>query len=225
MSHFHSHAPATPAQTEGVLIRWASLYDLLTGVLTFGQGNRLRNLTLDLALLQPGERDGLRPSLLDVGCGTGSVALAAKQRSGAAGKVCGIDPAPEMIAVARRKAQQKKLEIDFRVGAIEALPFPDASFDVVTASLMVHHLPSDELQFKGFGEIYRVLKPGGRFLIADMIRGNSSGHLAALPALILHHGRQFDARAWLDMLQRAGFREAVQLEQRFLMVGFLRATK
>lgn len=213
----HSHAHETP-QTEGRLIRWASIYDFVTIVLAFGQTKRLRALTVDLAMLTPGE------SILDVGCGTGGVTIPARQRVGATGKAAGIDPAPEMIAVANRKANRKDLEIDFRVGVIEALPFPDACFDAVTASLMMHHLPKS-LQVKGLAEIYRVLKPGGRLLIADMIRPKTRNTLGALPALIVHHGSQFDSDKLLDLMKEAGFKQAEQLDQRFLFVGFIRAIK
>jgi ubiquinone/menaquinone biosynthesis C-methylase UbiE len=218
MIHHGSPSQATPAQTEGRLIRWAISYDFVMNILALGQAERLRNLTIDLALLKPGD------SLLDVGCGTGGVTLPARQRVGPGGKSAGIDPAPEMIAVARRKAERKRLDIDFRVGVIEALPFPDSSFDVVTASLMVHHLP-EHLQREGFREIYRVLKPGGRFLIADLIRSQSPSSLSALPALLMHHFRLFDAAGWLDLLKEAGFQEASQLDQRFSAIGFLRAIK
>lgn len=217
MSQPHSHT--TQARTEGILIRWASAYDFLTNLLTFGQTRRLREMTIDVSLLKPGER------LLDVGCGTGGVTIPGKLRVGSGGEAAGVDPSPEMIAVAQRKAQRKGLQIDFRVGVIEALPFPDASFDVVTASLMIHHLPSDELQRKGFAEIFRVLKPGGYLLIADMIQPKSSAGIGFLPALILHHGKVSDGAAWLTMLKQAGFRQSLVLDQHFSLIGFIRATK
>ncbi len=214
----HIHAHAAPAQTEGLLIRHVPFYDLATNILTFGQIKQLRNLTIDLTLLKPGE------SILDVGCGTGGVTIPAKQRIGSNGKAAGIDPDPEMIAVAQRKARSDGMDIDFRVGVIETLPFPDASFDAVTASLMMHHLPK-HLQEKGAAEIYRVLKPGGRWLIADMIRSKSAAGWGALLILLLHHHRQFDGEGLQSLLMGAGFREAVQLDQRFMVVGFVRATK
>src|SRR5262245_55297900 len=144
--HSHIHIPDSPAKTEGDLIRWAQFYDGLVNIMTLGQASRLRQLTLDQAALHSGE------SLLDVGCGTGGVTVPAKIRVGIHGSAAGIDPAPEMIAVARRKAERAKLEIDFRVGVIESLPFPNNTFDVVTASMMMHHLPQ-HLQVKGLAEI------------------------------------------------------------------------
>src|SRR5262245_35483210 len=165
MAH-HSHSVEQPAQTEGTLIRWAPYYDFAVTLTTLGHARLLRRVTVDQALIKPGDH------VLDVGCGTGEVTLLAKTRA-KDGKVYGIDPAPEMIAVARKKAAHKRLEIDFRVGMIESLPFPDSSIDVVISSLMMHHLP-DELKVRGLAEVYRVLKPGGRLLIADFMRPTRS---------------------------------------------------
>ena len=124
------------------MIRWASFYDATVNIMTLGHARHLRSLTVDQALFKPGE------SVLDVGCGTGAVTIPAKMKVGNKGSAFGIDPAPEMIAVAQRKAKQAGLDIDFRVGAIESLPFSDATFDVVTSSLMMHHL-TDNLRVKG----------------------------------------------------------------------------
>ena len=214
----HHHNDTAPAQTEGILIPWAKYYDLLTNVLTFGQAKRLRRLTVDLSLLKPGE------SILDLGCGTGGVTIPAKERIGSTGKAFGIDPSPEMIAIAKQKAIRSNIDIDFRVGVIEALPFPDSSFDVVTSSLMMHHLP-EQLQLKGAAEVYRVLKPGGRWLIADMIRPKSSTGLGTLLIVALHHGWPFDGEDLRNLMIGAGFQNVVQLEERFSAVGFMRGTK
>src|SRR5204863_5051830 len=123
----------------------------------------LRRTTVELAGIQPAER------VLEVGCGTGDVAIAASERTGTGGAVYAIDPSPEMIAVARDKAARARRAVDFQVGVIEALAFPDASFDVVLSSLMMHHLPND-LKRRGLAEIARVLKPDGRLLIVDFKR-------------------------------------------------------
>ena len=218
--HTHPHIPESPAHTEGRLIRWASFYDGLVNIMTLGQVRRLRVLTVDQALLQPGE------TLLDVGCGTGGVTIPAKLRVGNNGEVTGIDPAPEMIAIARRKADRAGLEIDFRVGVIESLPFPDETFDVVTSSLMMHHLPQ-HLQVKGLAEIWRALKPGGRILIADMRRPSGSIFKRFFTSLVLHHGHgiQFGIEDLPELLREAGFEEIKQLDDHFLTIGFVRAKK
>ena len=78
----------------------------------------------------------------------------------------GVDPSPWMLARARGKAARRASKVAFRPGAIEALPFPDASFDRVFSTLMFHHL-SEGLQRRGASEIRRVLRPGGFALVLD----------------------------------------------------------
>ena len=216
MTH-HFHSAEKPAQTEGSLIRWAPYYDLAVQLTTLGQARRLRKMTVDQARIQPGD------SVLDVGCGTGEVTLQAKTRA-KEGRVYGIDPAPEMIAVARTKARRKGLEIDFRVGVIEALPFPDSSIDVVTSSLMMHHLP-DDLKVRGTAEIFRILKPGGRLLIADFMRptGSFINHLYI--AFTRHHGLQKGVEDLQPLLENAGFTQIVKPKEKVLIIGFVRAIK
>ena len=216
----HQHTHENPPQTEGRLIRWGSSYDLLVNILTLGQARRLRRMTVDLVLLETGD------SVLDVGCGTAAVTLPAKQRVGDTGEAAGIDPSPEMIEVARRKARRAGLEIDFRVGVIESLPYPDETFDAVTSSLMMHHLP-ETLQVAGLAEVMRVLKPAGRLLIADMMRPGTSILERISSHLSLHHGHRhrLGIEKLIPLLERARFTENNLLEERFLFVGFLRARK
>lgn len=104
--------------------------------------------------------------LLDVGCGTAVVGLAAASRGL---DVVGIDHTQEMLDIATRKAKALGLEerIRFEVGDATAMSFPDASFDVVMSQRMLHHLPNQRLCLE---EIARVLKPGGFFYIADVCR-------------------------------------------------------
>jgi SAM-dependent methyltransferase len=164
-AHHHHESDEAPAiQTQGRVLNWGRRYDLmewfLDGFLFRGKLRELRERTVDLARLQPGEE------VLDVGCGTGTLAIQVQRRVGATGGVFGIDPGTEQIARARSKAAGRNLPIDFRVGVIENLPFPDQMFDVVVNTIMMHHLP-DELKRRGLSEIHRVLKPGGRLVIAD----------------------------------------------------------
>jgi ubiquinone/menaquinone biosynthesis C-methylase UbiE len=137
-----------------------------------GQLRELRRRSADLARLQPGE------TALDVGCGTGSLAIEVQQRVGATGRVVGIDPSRESIARARATAARRKVPVEFQTGVIEQIAFPDQAFDVVFSTLMMHHLP-DALKRQGLAEIARVLKPGGRLVIADFTRKKDRAGRAA----------------------------------------------
>jgi ubiquinone/menaquinone biosynthesis C-methylase UbiE len=168
MEHTHEH----PLHTDGRVIRWANMYDLLLKTVTLGGEGRFRRRMIAAAQLQPGER------VLDVGCGTGTLLLEAAAAVGPAGKAFGIDPAAEMIARARRKASRAGRNLELTVAAIEELPLATASVDVVLSSLMFHHLPSN-LQRAGLGEIRRVLAPGGRLAIFDFGSDGVARHLVA----------------------------------------------
>ncbi len=166
----HRHSPAGEASaneakaTTGLILEGGWRYDLHGRLLdTFwfrGQGQELRRRAATLARLRPGEQ------VLDVGCGTGTLALEVARRVGRAGRVVGVDPSPEQIARARAKAAQRHLPIEFQIGVIEQLTFLDQTFDAVLSTLMMHHLPAP-LKRQGLAEIARVLKPGGRLVIAD----------------------------------------------------------
>src|SRR5258708_40292042 len=101
-----------------------------------GKFRELRQKTATLAQLQPGEQ------VLDVGCGTGTLAIEVARRVGRAGRVAGVDPGTQQIARARAKAARRNVPVEFQVGVIEQLPSPDQTFDVVFSTLMMHHLPA-----------------------------------------------------------------------------------
>lgn len=157
--------------THGLLINWAARYDLLAWVLTHGRERQLRERCIDLARVASGA------AVLDVGCGTGSLAIAAARHVGPTGRVFGIDASPPMIARARRKATKDGVHVDFNVGVAEHLPFPDGRFDVVLSTLMLHHLPRKTRQ-QCAREMTRVLKSGGCVLAVDFGRSNRRGLLS-----------------------------------------------
>jgi ubiquinone/menaquinone biosynthesis C-methylase UbiE len=136
-------------------------YDAYMRRVTLGREQALRETTVKLARIQPGD------CVLEVGCGTGTLTLAAKRQAGPSGKVFGIDVLPGMVEYSQRKAAQANADVTFQVGSIDEIPFPENQFDVVMCSFMIFHM-GDETRRKGLGEIYRVLRPTGRLLVLDL---------------------------------------------------------
>jgi ubiquinone/menaquinone biosynthesis C-methylase UbiE len=125
-----------------------------------GRGHEaFRQHVFELAALKGHER------LLDAGCGTGMMALRIAARCPGC-TLHGIDLSPQMIAAARRYADEQGLAIDFSVGSITCLPYPGGSFDVVITNIVYHHLDLTEKQ-QAVAEIARVLKPSGRYVSAE----------------------------------------------------------
>lgn len=148
----------------------------------------------------------LNARVLDAGCGTGRLARAVKLRCPDT-EVIGLDADPRILEIARRKAARRDLDVKFFEGFVEAMPFPDESFDLVISVLVLHHLPG-EVKTHACREMFRVLRPGGRAIIADY--GPPHGWPATLVAAVMRWGRfertaeNFAGRI-PSMLHEAGF--------------------
>jgi ubiquinone/menaquinone biosynthesis C-methylase UbiE len=186
--------PNAALDTTGAVVHWAARYDLLVWLLTLGRERSFRERLLEPAHLQPGE------SVLDVGCGTGTLAIAAKRRVGSAGSVYGIDASPAMIARATKKAKKAGAGVTFESGLAESLPFPDGRFDVVLSTVMLHHLPRTARE-QGVREMGRVLKPGGRLLAVDFAGASPKGKG---PLVHFHRHGHVQPRALVDLVSGTG---------------------
>jgi ubiquinone/menaquinone biosynthesis C-methylase UbiE len=201
-------------QTEGRTINYARVYDLGYTLLG-GLDRRLWRMVLELAQVSPGEK------LLDVGCGPGRFVLAAGAAVGPSGEAYGIDAAPEMISVARRKSARAGSAAQFHVGPFEEMPFQDGYFDVITSTLVMHHLPT-EVKKKGFPEARRVLKQGGRFIAVDYESPESGLHGLLSRVFFgrhLGHARISDS---LGPLREAGFTDLESGRTSISWLSFLR---
>jgi SAM-dependent methyltransferase len=197
----HSH------QGESILLHKPRQFDMLVGLMTLGRERRLRQWTLDLADLQPGN------VVLDIGCGTGTLLLAAAERVGPSGALHGIEPATEMAAHARHKAESRRIPLEVVEGSAERLPYPAAYFDAVFCTLVFHHLPRS-MQEGAIREMRRVLRPGGRVVIVDWQRPKSFARAITSPLFLvylLHNlgpsGSPLDALGIESLLRELGFED------------------
>lgn len=159
-----SHANRTYLPAAGLDL-FLPLYDPLVRLLG---ADRARGRLCDQASVQPHHR------VLDIGCGTGTFAVALKCSLPSV-EVIGLDPDPKALARSRRKAERAAVSIRFDLGFANALPYPDAHFDRVFSSLMFHHLPHDT-KLATLREVRRVLTPGGSLHLLDFEQEGPHSH-------------------------------------------------
>jgi len=189
LRRLHRREPAA-----GTTIDRFLLNELVSQLAFGGRRGRVYRQLVSLAQVRPGN------SVLDVGCSSGYLARKLAAAAGPAGHVTGIDPSAAAIGYARRRAPGGST---FIMGTAQDLPLPDSSFDVVTCTLAIHHVPARK-RATAFAELYRVTRPGGHLLVADF---DPAQH-----ALPLHPGTRRMRRAaatvgpLADLATAAGYR-------------------
>lgn len=158
------------------------------------------------ANLKRGER------VLDLGSGAGVDVFLASQKVGPTGRVVGIDLTPEMVERATKLARDAGYgNVEFRLGDMESLPFPDSSFDAVISNCVIN-LAEDRREV--FREVFRVLKPGGRLAISDIVRQSqartASGAHAECGSCATRAVTQSE---YEKAIKDAGFKEVTTLTQ------------
>lgn len=160
---------ADKSRTPGMFTSIARRYDFLNHALSLNVDRRWRRQLVDACGVKPGEH------VLDVATGTGDVAIEFSRRT-KAGRIVGLDPSAGMLDVARAKAVRTAgaARIQLIEGDALALPFPDASFDVVTIAFGLRNLPD---YARGVNEMARVLRPGGRLLVLEFLPPSGAARL------------------------------------------------
>jgi arsenite methyltransferase len=154
-----------------------------------------------IASLKSGE------TVLDLGSGAGFDCFLAANKVGKNGRVIGVDMTPEMIEKARQNAKKGSYEnVEFRLGEIENLPAADKSIDVVISNCVINLAPNKR---RVFNEAFRVLRPGGRFMISDLVLTKElpSAVRESVEAYVGCVAGAIKKEEYLEAIRAAGFRE------------------
>lgn len=201
----HDHLP--PMGKQWLL----PLYDPFTRLLGV---RRIHRGLATAADARPGHR------VLEIGCGTGNLALLVKARQPSA-DVVGLDPDRPALDRARRKARRRGLAVQWDEGSATELPYPDGSVDRVLSSLMLHHLPEEEKP-RALDEARRVLRPDGELHLVDFGGPHGGGPVRRRAQ---HDGRMHGqlGEGLADLLRAAGFADVAETGRRTFLGGPLTA--
>jgi len=168
-----------------------------------------------LASLREGE------TVLDLGSGAGFDCFLAANKVGKNGRVIGVDMTPEMVEKAREIAKKSIYEnVEFKLGEIENLPVPDDSVDIVISNCVINLSPDKTKVFK---EVFRVLKPGGRLMISDIvllkelpdpIKNSIEAYVGCVSGAIIKD-------EYLEAIKEAGFEEVKIINEAYFPVDFI----
>jgi ubiquinone/menaquinone biosynthesis C-methylase UbiE len=194
---------------EGATLEHVRWNEAITHVAFGGRRRRVYARLATLSGAQPGDQ------VLDVGCGGGYLARLLAAAVTPDGQVTGLDPSAPAISYARRRALAN---CSFAVGVAQDLGLPDRSFDVVTSTLAAHHIP-EVARSAAFGEMCRVLRPGGALLVADF-RPSSRRRTVHSLGRAARHGT---AGPLDELAARAGFR--IEARGDVPLLRFIRAVR
>lgn len=168
-----------------------------------------------LASLKKGE------TVLDLGSGAGFDCFLAAEKVGLEGKVIGVDMTPEMLDKARENAKKDKYyNVEFRLGEIENLPVPDGSIDIIISNCVINLSPDKS---GVFSEAFRVLKPGGRIMVSDIvltkelpddIRNNISAYIGCISGAIIKQD-------YLNAIKDSGFKKIKILDETRFPINYI----
>ena len=185
------------------------LYDPMTKLMGL---DKARRRLLDQAALHPLSR------VLEIGSGTGSFSILIKQLHPDV-EVIGLDPDPNALVRAKRKAERARVSVQFDRGFSDSLPYDEGSFDYVFSSMMFHHLKLEEKE-KTLREVHRVLKPGTLFAMLDFEK--AEGDVGTIFGRLFHSNhllKDNSENRILTLMTEAGFVNGKTIGRGKLLIG------